>query len=624
MKLLVLLLFIPFLVLAHDFKEIKVNPSLEFQRLLRSHDKNLDDKITVDDKPGKFQLKDSSGNIHEVSGDYHLSNLLQELKLLSEEKKNILEGDLVFQDPITRNQRFIKNYFWKNLRRSLEFSDKGRIYFSPRDWASLKAYQVEQNDDFKLLMSPSKFKDLWGAEKGLLCLGVKQRKKKRSPVTYLASGRDLQALRGMDSYFAVLGLLVDNELSLAFDLVKGLLYEIENYRSVLSESRSDHLLTSHPPFLSSMVRAVFNKLPKTKESRAWLKKAVELLTYDYEVNWMGEERLTHSGLSRYGGTFLNATEYPEFDDLLQSVAKDRDQSVAKVKGNFAKSPEAFPEIMEFLKEWGCMQESGHMGTHRFKVEGKNSCTDFATVDLNAALFKTELDLAYLVKFGLREKFPKKSQYFLDKAKKRKLLIRTFLWDEKKELFFDYNVEKKRRSNYLAATTFYPLWAYDPNEPDLALLSKEEALNFAKKALAALEAKGGIFASSENSLKLFGTRGENRLWDYPHGFAPHQMILWQGLINYNQDENLQRLLYKWLHLLTRTAMEQGGAFPKAYNLADSNLSLAPPLKNIGVDFQYVPRQGFIWTNASYQYGLSLLSPALRPMLEKLVPYDDLKD
>lgn len=621
---LLIFILIPLVSFARDFKILEVNPGQELQRLLRSQDKNLDDKITNSDKPEKFQLKDLKGQTHEVSGDYHLSNLLQELKLLSEEKKNILDGELIFENPVKRNQRFIRSYFWKNLRRRLDFSESHQLLFSPRDEEALKAYKVDREKNFSVLPKDGEFKELWGIEGSLLCLGVKKEKKKFTPVTYLSSGRDYQSLRGMDSYFAVLGLLADNEVELAFALVKSLLYEIENYGRVLSESRSDHLLTGHPPFISSMVRLVFDKLPKSKETREWLRAAVKLLVKDYEENWMGEDRLTHSGLSRYGGTLLNAKDYPEFEDLLAREAKARDESVAKVRSAFAKSPEAFPEIMKFLKEWGCMQESGHMGTHRFKVEGKESCSNLATVDLNSLLFKTELDLAYLIKFGLRKEFEKTPESFLEKAKKRRLLVRTFLWDEKKSLFFDYNVELKRRSDYLAATTFYPLWAYDPNEPDLTLLSKEEALKLTAEALRHLETEGGIYASSENSLKLYGGTGKNRLWDFPYGLAPHQMILWQGLMNFNQDEDLQRLVYKWLYLLTKTAMEEGGAFPKVYNLKDSNLSLAPPLTNAGLDFQYVPRQGFIWTNASYQYGLSLLSPALQPMLEKLVPYNDLKD
>lgn len=609
---------------AHDFKKIDVDPGAEMQRLLKAVDKNLDYKITVEDRAEPFLLKDKEGKNHEVQGDYHLSNLLQELKLLSEEKKSILEGELVFQDPITRNQRFIKNYFWKNLRRKLELTEKGGIMFSPLDRDALKAYDVVKKKNFDVLQTPVSFKDLWGKQSDLLCLGVKKTKNKFTPVTYLSSGRDLQALRGMDSYFAVMGLLADDELPLAFDLVKSLLYEIEYYGKVLSESRADHLLTSHPPFISSMVRAVFAKLPKTNETRAWLKKAVELISLDYEENWTTGDRLTPSGLSRYGGILLDVSDHQDFDNLLEKNAKEKNKSVNDIRSAFENSPESFPELFNYLKEWGCIQESGHYGTHRFKVEGRDHCTDFAPVDLNSALFKTELDLAFLIKFGLREKFTKTSSYFLEKAKKRRLLIRTFLWDEKKELFFDYNVNLKRRSGYLAATTFYPLWAFDPNEPDLALLSKEEAMKLTKKALASLEAEGGVYASSENSVKLFGDASRDRLWDYPYGLAPHQMILWQGLVNYNQDEILQRLVYKWLSLLTKTAMEQGGAFPKVYNLKDSNLSLAPSLKNIGVDFQYVPRQGFIWTNASYQYGLSLLSPVLRPMLEELVPYKNLKD
>lgn len=617
-----LMILLPLLLsTVHAFDEVEVNPATELQRLQRSLDRNLDEKITSADKAERFTFTDKAGNAHEVTGEYHLSNLFQELRLLSEEKKSILEGDLIYEDPVSRSQRFIRNYFWRNLRRRVPFDSPEKLYVAKSDRGSRKAYGDGKEENVSILPALD-FKVLWGLEARILPLGVKGKRPK--PVTFLSSGRDFNTLRGMDSYFALQGLIVDGEVELAFDLVKAILYEIEYYGRVLSENQSSHLLTGQPPFVSSMVRLVFEKLPRSKETREWLRQAIDLIVQDYEENWMGEERLTNSGLSRYGGMLLNPKDLPEYEALLEEVAQGREWTVAKVRATFAKSPEAFPEVLEFLREWGCMRESGHEGTHRFKIEGKERCTEIAPVDLNSALHKTELDLAYLIKYGLRGKYTREASSFLERAKKRKLLIRTFLWDEKENLFFDYDVVRKRRLGYLAASTFYPLWAFDANEPELALLSREEALKFTAKALAELESSGGVFASAESSVKLFGLKTHPRLWDYPNGLAPHQMILWQGLSNFSQVENQQRLIYKWLYLLTKTARDHSGAFPKAFDLEALSPRLMAPLKNRGLDFSYVPRQGFVWTNASYQLGLSLLSPAMRPMLEKLVPYEKLKD
>ena len=45
-------------------------------------------------------------------------------------------------------------------------------------------------------------------------------------------------------------------------------------------------------------------------------------------------------------------------------------------------------------------------------------------------------------------------------------------------------------------------------------------------------------------------------------------------------------------------------------------------NVGTAFSYITREGFGWTNASFQAGLSILTPALRDSLNKLIPPEKL--
>ena len=63
---------------------------------------------------------------------------------------------------------------------------------------------------------------------------------------------------GWDSYFIILGLLRDGRVDLARGMVENFFYEIENYGAVLNANRTYFLTRSQPPFLSSMIREVYD------------------------------------------------------------------------------------------------------------------------------------------------------------------------------------------------------------------------------------------------------------------------------------------------------------------------------------------------------------------------------
>ncbi len=70
-------------------KKIRILVKENIEKLIQEEDTDGDKKITIDDSrlPGtengdkRFWLKTIDGNVYEISGTYHLSNLLQELKL---------------------------------------------------------------------------------------------------------------------------------------------------------------------------------------------------------------------------------------------------------------------------------------------------------------------------------------------------------------------------------------------------------------------------------------------------------------------------------------------------------------------------------------------------------------
>ena len=50
----------------------------------------------------------------------------------------------------------------------------------------------------------------------------------------------------------------------------------------------------------------------------------------------------------------------------------------------------------------------------------------------------------------------KAREWDDRAKKRKELINRYLWNSQRGMYFDYDVFRERKLDYVSATTFYPL------------------------------------------------------------------------------------------------------------------------------------------------------------------------
>ena len=239
-----------------------------------------------------------------------------------------------------------------------------------------------------------------------------------------------------------------------------------------------------------------------------------------------------------------------------------------------------------------------------------------TVDLNSLLYKTEVDIARTIEtiFGGTLKSENGSEEtsaaWYARAKSRKELITRLLWDNEAGMFFDYDFVNRKRHGFLSATTFYPLWA--------KVATAEQAELLVRYALPLLEMPGGLAGSSEKSRGAISERRPARQWDYPYGWAPHQMMAWTGLLNYGYEDVAQRLSYRWLYTITRNAVDYNGTVPEKLDVAKRSHEVFAEYGNVGTDFEHMSTEGFGWTNASYQVGLKYLSPDLRARLNGLVP------
>lgn len=630
---------------------IMVNVQENLERLIAEEDTDSDKKITVDDTyvKGKgrgdkrFWLIATNGKRYEVGGTYYLSNLLQELSVKQRAGSEVapIDFEMVFEKPVHRISRLIGDLYWNSLTRRIDedginhlLSDEKittggfrYLYVPEADPEAFRYFSklAKQRPELKLrveplpaTITPQYVRGLEGKH-GILSLALH-----RTPsgayvgVPFVVPGGRFNEMYGWDSYFEVLGLLEDKRVDLAMALTDNLVYELIYYGKILNANRTYYLTRTQPPFLTSMGLAVYEHLPKKDEAQTWLARVFRAAIKEYYTVWMSKPRLTETGLSRYYGEGLGPSpevEKGHFDAIYRPYAEQYNLDVRTFEQKYKAGEFTIPQLDRFFVHDRCIRESGHDTTYRWDWQG-DRCADFVTVDLNSLLYKTEIDIARTIEkiFGGKLKMEDGSEEmsgeWYARAEKRKQLMTQLLWDKEAGMFFDYDFVNKKRYAFVSATTFYPLWA--------KVATKEQAEALVNKALPLLEMPGGIAGSSEKSAGFISVTRPARQWDYPNGWVPHQMLAWEGLLNYGYETVAQRLIYRWLFTITRNAVDYNGTVPEKMDVVKRSHEVFAEYGNVGTEFEHITTEGFGWMNASYQVGLKYLSPDLRTRLNGLFP------
>lgn len=243
------------------------------------------------------------------------------------------------------------------------------------------------------------------------------------------------------------------------------------------------------------------------------------------------------------------------------------------------------DLDEYFREDRSVRESGHDTSYR--LEGIS--TQLCPVDLNSLLYRYEMDMAELDR--------EQTDDWRQRARRRKALLDELCWDGKSGQFFDYNWKTRRRTGFESCTNLFPLWA--------GAASPTQAAEMVKSLLPHLEQAGGLAAGTLESRGELSPLRTARQWDYPYGWAPHQMLVWKGLESYGYRQDASRLAFGWLRMMTRNAMDFNGVVPEKFDVVRCSHEVKAEYTNVGVDFDYVSLEGFGWTNASYQVGLRYL-------------------
>jgi alpha,alpha-trehalase len=420
------------------------------------------------------------------------------------------------------------------------------------------------------------------------------------PNRYVVPGGRFNEMYGWDSYFILLGLVHDHRTDLARGMVENFFFEIENYGAILNANRTYFFTRSQPPFLSSMIREVYeNPAGGAAPDRAWLERAYSYAKLDYALWTSPEHRAGDTGLARYRD--LGAGPVPEMADdssyypdvirwLLahpqehpdylvdgpQNPTPGQALALAKTSCDVLSSRVCANAVVEghrlsaaYFRNDRAMRESGFDTSFRFGPFS-GSTGDYAPVCLNSLLYKYEKDMAHFATV-----LDKKDDVALwtQRADARLAAINRYLWNNKVGMYMDYDFVSGKSSAYRFVTTFYPLWAGAASDSQAASVLKN---------LSVFEKPGGLAMSDVVS----GVQ-----WDSPFGWAPTTWLAIAGLERYGFHRDAARLAQKFSKTVLDN-FEHDGTIREKYNVVDGSA-------NVKVSAGYKSNVvGFGWTNGVY--------------------------
>ncbi len=427
------------------------------------------------------------------------------------------------------------------------------------------------------------------------------------PNRYVVPGGRFNEMYGWDSYFIILGLVHDHRSDLARGMVENFFYEIENYGAILNANRTYFFTRSQPPFLTSMIREVYEHPDGKPLSKAWLAKAYSYAQRDYALWTSPIHRAGDTGLARYKdigegpvpemaddsnyysnvirwllthpdlhtGYLVDAPEHPTKVQAAELAKTSCDISASKVCARAYVNGHRLSRA--FYSGDRAMRESGFDTSFRFGPFS-GSTDHYAPVCLNSLLYKYERDMAH---FATLLGDVKESAEWNRRASARRSAMNKYLWDSTAGMFLDYDFTTQRRSTYNYVTAFYPLWA--------GLASPQQA-KATEQHLSLFERSGGLATSDTDS----GVQ-----WDLPFGWAPTNWLAIKGLAQYGFANDASRIANEFSQTILKNFLHDGTIREK-YNVVSGSA-------NVEVAAGYTSNAiGFGWTNGVYLQMSDLLT------------------
>ncbi len=428
------------------------------------------------------------------------------------------------------------------------------------------------------------------------------------PNPYVVPGGMFNEMYGWDSYFILRGLLEAGRISRAKGMTENFFYEIEHYGMVLNANRTYFLSRSQPPFLTSMILAVYDaEKAQGKDDRDFLTKAYPYAVKTYDLWTRAPHLAGNTGLSRYydfdalpapevaedgysyyraaaeyfhehrkleKGELMTAKTAPPGNHWIQPVftwqiCSDGTSGISAGSGSHCDTVGQGALTEHYYRGDRSMRESGFDVSFRFGPMSADT-QDYADLSLNCLLCETEMDLARISKIlGHMAD----AQQWRQRVEARHRLVDQYFWNASRGLYFDYDFKTRTQSSYLYATTFYPMW--------VGLAAPEQA-RAVERNLATFDLPGGIVMSRTE------TTGQ---WDYPYGWAPLQLIAVEGLRRYGFNADADRVSTQFISMVNQN-FRRDGTIREKYNVVTRSDETKV---RVGYSQNMV---GFGWTNGVF--------------------------
>lgn len=385
---------------------------------------------------------------------------------------------------------------------------------------------------------------------------------------YFVPGGRFREMYYWDSYFSMLGMLVDNEHALVMSMLNNFADCIRSLGFIPNGMRTYYLGRSQPPFFSYMVaeaaryygnEIMIRYLPEMEaEYNYWMQGADSLSTTRnacLHVVRMPDGEI----LNRYYDKYNTPREEAWRPDMETAALFRRAYSKESCAGLFRNLRAAAESGIDFSSRW--LADGRNLYTIR--------TTELVPIDLNSLLCHLEQTISegYKLKGDM-----KNWAVWKQKEKLRSLAIRKYFWSSKQQWYCDVELGSGKHSPYLSLAGMYPLY--------VGTATRHQARQ-------AVQTFNRLFLKAGGAVTTPYTTGQQ--WDAPNGWAPLQWISFKGLIRYRFTSTASLLRSRWLKTCLR-GYKETGTLKEKYNVVSWEEASGG---------EYATQIGFGWTNGVYK-------------------------
>jgi len=290
----------------------------------------------------------------------------------------------------------------------------------------------------------------------------------------------------------------EDDLTMAKNQVDNFIYLVNRFGYVPNANRFSMLNRSQPPFLSLMVKDVFERIGDVN----WLGTAVVVLEKEYQF-WM-QNRLDSFTLG-VEPSAVDANIY-KLDTLKQAA------------------------------HWLAEAESGWDFTPRFS----GRCEDFFPVDLNAILADYEKNLHWFYSQLLvfetneieKERMIQRISGLEKAIARREQAMKMLLWNKEKGVYCDFDKQRGMQSTRLTAASFFPVWLGMGITNRKSFRSKNNSKIDNKSAESLLRLLKDDCLMPLEKLEVFNYQTQ---WNYGNVWPPFQAIAVESIRTYFPEQ-----------------------------------------------------------------------------------------